>query len=72
VHPCFKNNFAFLVTRRQYNGPHLESAGNDTRVRVIESGFASLPPEQLARYADHIREGWPIMLGMLAAYFEKK
>jgi uncharacterized protein YndB with AHSA1/START domain len=51
---------------------HLESVGKDTRVRVVESGFASLPPEQLARCADHIKEGWPIILGMLAAYFEKK
>jgi uncharacterized protein YndB with AHSA1/START domain len=51
---------------------HFEPAGKDTRVRVVESGFASLPAEQLARCADHINEGWPIIIGMLAAYFEKK
>jgi uncharacterized protein YndB with AHSA1/START domain len=50
----------------------LELVGKDTRVRVVESGFASLPPEQLARCNDHINEGWPIIIGMLAAFFEKK
>jgi len=51
---------------------HLEPVGNNTRVRVVESGFASLPPEQLAKCADHIAEGWPLILGMLASSFEKK
>ena len=50
----------------------LEPVGKDTRVRVVESGFASLPPEQLARCAEHITKGWPIIIGMLASYFEKK
>ena len=50
---------------------HFESVGKGTRVRVVESGFASLPAAQLARCADHINEGWPIISGMLAAYFER-
>jgi len=42
--------------------PHTEG----TRLRVVESGFASLPP-QLRTYESHV-EGWQRELGELAEY----
>jgi hypothetical protein len=48
----------------------LAAEGDDTRLRVVESGFRSLAcgPEQQLRNADRNREGWEHELGELADY----
>jgi uncharacterized protein YndB with AHSA1/START domain len=46
----------------------LSSQGDDTRLRVVESGFSSLdlPPDEQAEKARGNREGWDIKLGDLS------
>lgn len=46
----------------------LEPHPDGTRLRVVESGFASLPPERRGRaHEDHV-QGWQRELGELAQY----
>jgi uncharacterized protein YndB with AHSA1/START domain len=46
----------------------LEKVDGGTRVRVIESGLASLPDEHYNRSIGGIAEGWRILTGLLEKY----
>jgi uncharacterized protein YndB with AHSA1/START domain len=45
----------------------LSAAGDDTRVRLIESGFAALTPEDRARIQPGNDAGWEMLLRALAS-----
>lgn len=72
--------FAFRWLRREDNEPgegtstlvvmSLSAEGAGTRLRVVESGFASLawPEDERARYADENARGWILELDELRAY----
>ncbi len=45
----------------------LSSAGDDTHVRLTESGFAALSPEERARCQPGNDAGWEMLLGDLAS-----
>jgi uncharacterized protein YndB with AHSA1/START domain len=51
----------------------LQSDGDGTRLRVVESGFAALdaPAEKQSERAEDNREGWGIELGHLSDYAER-
>jgi uncharacterized protein YndB with AHSA1/START domain len=51
----------------------LAPEGDGTRVRVVESGFASLamPDEEQRKHVDDNTEGWGIELGHLAEHAER-
>ena len=56
--------------RRTYVEFTLEAAGEGTRLRVVESGFAQLPDDSRRKtYASHA-EGWTSELGELAGYLD--
>ena len=50
---------------------HLEAVPGGTRVRVVESGLASLPAEAYRRVIDGIPEGWGIILGALERHLAR-
>jgi uncharacterized protein YndB with AHSA1/START domain len=47
----------------------LEEHPDGTRLRVVESGFASLPPELSRTSFEQNTRGWQTELGELAGYF---
>src|SRR6266568_2224189 len=56
--------------RRTYVEFTLEPAGAGTRLRVVETGFAQLPPDAYGKAYDGHTEGWPSELGELADYLD--
>ena len=56
--------------RRTYVEFTLEPAGAGTRLTVVESGFAQLPPDVYRKAYDGNAEGWAKELGELAAYLD--
>jgi uncharacterized protein YndB with AHSA1/START domain len=56
--------------RRTYVEFTLEPAGAGTRLTVVESGFAQLPPDAYRKAYDGNAEGWAKELGELAAYLD--
>jgi uncharacterized protein YndB with AHSA1/START domain len=56
--------------RRTYVEFTLEPAGTGTRLTVVESGFAQLPPAAHRQAYDGNAEGWARELGELAAYLD--
>ncbi len=54
--------------RRTYVEFTLEAAGEGTRLRVTETGFAQLPDDLYRKVYDSHTEGWPRELGELADY----
>jgi Activator of Hsp90 ATPase homolog 1-like protein len=56
--------------RRTYVEFTLEPFGAGTRLTVVESGFAQLPPEAYHRAYDGNTEGWARELGELTAYLD--
>jgi len=49
---------------------HLEKAGDGTRVRLKESGFASLPQEFYAKSIEDNTGGWNVMIYRLKTFSE--
>jgi uncharacterized protein YndB with AHSA1/START domain len=56
--------------RRTYVEFTLEASGAGTRLTVVESGFAQLPPDAYRRAYDGNTEGWARELGELTAYLD--
>jgi uncharacterized protein YndB with AHSA1/START domain len=56
--------------RRTYVEFTLEPAGPGTRLTVVESGFAQLPPDAYRKAYDANTQGWAGELGELAAYLD--
>jgi uncharacterized protein YndB with AHSA1/START domain len=56
--------------RRTYVEFTLEPAGTGTRLTVVESGFAQLPPDAYGKAYDANTQGWAAELGELAAYLD--
>ena len=56
--------------RRTYVEFTLEPAGTGTRLTVVESGFAQLPPDAYRKAYDANTQGWAGELGELAAYLD--
>jgi uncharacterized protein YndB with AHSA1/START domain len=56
--------------RRTYVEFTLEPAGAGTRLTVVETGFAQLPPEDYGKEYDGHTEGWARELGELAGYLD--
>ena len=56
--------------RRTYVEFTLEPAGEGTRLRVVESGFAQLPGDAHGKAYDGNREGWARELSELVAYLD--
>jgi uncharacterized protein YndB with AHSA1/START domain len=50
----------------------LEDMKDGTRVRVTESGLASLPPERYDRSVPNIDEGWRQIIALLEKYFQQQ
>ncbi len=48
----------------------LEEIPEGTKLTLIESGFAALPPDHFERSLKENNEGWDALLGMLVAYFD--
>ena len=44
---------------------HLEGSADGTRIRVVESGLASLPADAYEQEIGGIADGWRIILGSL-------
>jgi uncharacterized protein YndB with AHSA1/START domain len=49
---------------------HLEEVPEGTRVRLVESGFASLPSEFYAKSVEENEGGWDVMIYRLKTYIE--
>jgi hypothetical protein len=49
---------------------HLEEVPEGTRVRLIESGFASLPQEFYAKSVEENEGGWTVMIYRLKTFAE--
>ena len=58
--------------RRTYVEFTLEPAGNGTRLTVVESGFAQLPPDAHSKAFGANTEGWARELGELAEYLDAR
>jgi uncharacterized protein YndB with AHSA1/START domain len=56
--------------RRTYVEFTLEPAGTGTRLTVVESGFAQLPPDAYRKAYEVNTQGWAGELGELAAYLD--
>jgi uncharacterized protein YndB with AHSA1/START domain len=56
--------------RRTYVEFTLEPAGAGTRLTVVESGFAQLPPDAHAAAYDGNAKGWASELGELVSYLD--
>ena len=56
--------------RRTYVEFNLEPVGSGTRLTVVESGFAQLPPDQYAAAYDGNTKGWASELGELVSYLD--
>jgi hypothetical protein len=56
--------------RRTYVEFTLEPAGTGTRLTVVETGFAQLPPDDYGKAYDSHTEGWASELGELAGYLD--
>jgi uncharacterized protein YndB with AHSA1/START domain len=56
--------------RRTYVEFTLEPAGSGTRLTVVESGFAQLPPDAYAPAYDGNTKGWASELGELVSYLD--
>ena len=56
--------------RRTYVEFTLEPAGTGTRLTVVETGFAQLPPDDYDKAYDSHTEGWASELGELAGYLD--
>jgi uncharacterized protein YndB with AHSA1/START domain len=56
--------------RRTYVEFTLEQAGAGTRLTVVESGFAQLPPDAYRTAYDGNTGGWASELGELAGYLD--
>jgi hypothetical protein len=56
--------------RRTYVEFILEAMGAGTRLRVVETGFAQLPPGSRRETYDSHAEGWTNELGDLAGYLD--
>jgi uncharacterized protein YndB with AHSA1/START domain len=56
--------------RRTYVEFTLEPAGAGTRLTVVETGFAQLPPDDYDQAYDSHTEGWASELGELAGYLD--
>jgi uncharacterized protein YndB with AHSA1/START domain len=56
--------------RRTYVEFTLEPSGAGTRLTVVESGFAQLPPQAYHQAYDGNTEGWARELGELTAYLD--
>jgi uncharacterized protein YndB with AHSA1/START domain len=56
--------------RRTYVEFTLEPSGAGTRLTVVESGFAQLPPDAYRQAYDGNTEGWGRELGELIAYLD--
>jgi uncharacterized protein YndB with AHSA1/START domain len=56
--------------RRTYVEFTLEPAGAGTRLTVVETGFAQLPPDDYDKAYDSHTEGWASELGELAGYLD--
>ena len=56
--------------RRTYVEFTLEPAGSGTRLTVVESGFAQLPPDVYAPAYDGNTKGWASELGELVSYLD--
>jgi len=56
--------------RRTYVEFTLEPVGSGTRLTVVESGFAQLPPDVYAPAYDGNTKGWASELGELVSYLD--
>jgi uncharacterized protein YndB with AHSA1/START domain len=56
--------------RRTYVEFTLEAAGDGTRLRVVETGFAQLPDDSRRQTYDSHAQGWAAELGELAGYLD--
>jgi uncharacterized protein YndB with AHSA1/START domain len=56
--------------RRTYVEFTLEPIASGTRLTVVETGFAQLPPEEYRVAFDSHTEGWPRELGELAEHLD--
>jgi uncharacterized protein YndB with AHSA1/START domain len=56
--------------RRTYVEFTLEPAGAGTRLTVVETGFAQLPPDAHRKAYESTTEGWASELGELVAYLD--
>ena len=56
--------------RRTYVEFTLEPVGSGTRLTVVESGFAQLPPDAYAAAYDGNTKGWASELGELVGYLD--
>ncbi|WP_454197704.1 SRPBCC domain-containing protein [Nocardia sp. Marseille-Q1738] len=56
--------------RRTYVEFTLEPAGAGTRLTVVETGFAQLPPDEYRKAFDGNTEGWASELGELVEYLD--
>lgn len=49
---------------------HLETSGGKTKVRLVESGFASLPADEIEKALKDNNEGWDEMMDRLQKYVD--